>query len=465
MSFYNASGEGSFWRDPLMEEITTMTGEGLPAGGTTGQVLVKASNADGDVMWVDMGVEWGAISGFLADQVDLMAALGAKSDTGHSHSGLVPTGGTAGQVLKKSTGTNYDYTWGTDNTGGTPSWGSITGTLSSQADLNTALNSKAASTHTHPESDVTNLVSDLAGKAPTTHTHAQADVTGLTTALAGKSDTSHTHNGLAPTGGTTGQVLKKVDNTNYNYSWQADATGGAGSSTWGSITGTLSDQTDLDTALGGKAASTHSHAQSDVTNLTADLAAKAPTANPTFTGTVTVPTPSTADDTTKAVNSEWVRDALPVAGYKPYMRAVLTADLTATSNVTNTGLTELNNAANITAGKIYKFKYVIQYKTIVTTTGIVFQFNHPTGLNFLNGIARTLTAVSGAAAEFTFNVLPNNALIFTGTVTDDTTQVAFIEGVVKSISTDTLKLRFRSEVDTSLVTVMAGSFLELEEIA
>jgi hypothetical protein len=30
-----------------------------------------------------------------------------------------------------------------------------------------------------------------------------------------------------PTGGATGQVLKKIDATNYNYSWQADATGGS----------------------------------------------------------------------------------------------------------------------------------------------------------------------------------------------------------------------------------------------
>jgi hypothetical protein len=53
----------------------------------------------------------------------------------------VPTGGTAGQVLKKLSSTNYDTAWQTDlNTG---VWGSITGTLSSQTDLQTALNLKA----------------------------------------------------------------------------------------------------------------------------------------------------------------------------------------------------------------------------------------------------------------------------------------------------------------------------------
>jgi hypothetical protein len=46
-----------------------------------------------------------------------------------------------------------------------------------------------------------------------------------------KENTGHSHaapNGLAPVGGATGQVLKKNSATNYDYSWQADATGGGG---------------------------------------------------------------------------------------------------------------------------------------------------------------------------------------------------------------------------------------------
>lgn len=42
--------------------------------------------------------------------------------------------------------------------------------------------------HTHPESDVTGLVSDLAGKASTTHTHVEGDVTGLVADLAAKAN-------------------------------------------------------------------------------------------------------------------------------------------------------------------------------------------------------------------------------------------------------------------------------------
>lgn len=65
------------------------------------------------------------------------------------------------------------------------------------------------------------------------------------------------------------------------------ATGPAGPSVWGGITGTLSSQADLSSALAGKAAAVHTHAQSDVTGLAAALALLAPLASPAFTGTPT----------------------------------------------------------------------------------------------------------------------------------------------------------------------------------
>jgi hypothetical protein len=46
---------------------------------------------------------------------------------------------------------------------------------------------------------------------------------------------------------------------------------------WGNITGTLSNQTDLQTALNGKAALVHTHVIADVTGLQAALDSKAGT--------------------------------------------------------------------------------------------------------------------------------------------------------------------------------------------
>lgn len=68
-----------------------------------------------------------------------------------------------------------------------------------------------------------------------------------------------------PQGGTTGQVLAKKSDNYADVEW-VDVTGG-GVVSWGTITGTLSDQTDLQTALDGKAAVSHTHTTSDITDL------------------------------------------------------------------------------------------------------------------------------------------------------------------------------------------------------
>lgn len=68
--------------------------------------------------------------------------------------------------------------------------------------LVTALSGKSDVGHGHAQSEITGLVTALSGKANTAHTHVQADVTGLVTALAGKADTSHTHDASAIVSGT-----------------------------------------------------------------------------------------------------------------------------------------------------------------------------------------------------------------------------------------------------------------------
>lgn len=55
-----------------------------------------------------------------------------------------------------------------------------------------------------------------------------------------------------PTGGTAGQILVKLSSADYATAWQNPAGGGGVAPVWGAITGTLSEQTDLQTALDGK---------------------------------------------------------------------------------------------------------------------------------------------------------------------------------------------------------------------
>jgi Phage tail repeat like len=90
----------------------------------------------------------------------------------------------------------------------------------------------AAISHTHTASAITdfNAAADArvaAGIA--THEAAGDPHPQYLTAAEGNaaySAAGHTHSGLAPVGGAAGEVLKKVSGTDYDYSWQADATGG-----------------------------------------------------------------------------------------------------------------------------------------------------------------------------------------------------------------------------------------------
>jgi hypothetical protein len=87
-----------------------------------------------------------------------------------------------------------------------------------------------------------------------------------------------------PVGGTAGQILQKIDGTNYNTDWVTVNF----SATWGNITGTLSNQTDLQTAL--------------------DL--KAPLASPALTGVPTSPTAATLTSTNQLATTAFVQQEL-----------------------------------------------------------------------------------------------------------------------------------------------------------
>lgn len=63
------------------------------------------------------------------------------------------------------------------------SWGSITGTLTTQTDLNTALNLKADSTHTHLSSNITDLSTTLNSKADVIHNHLSTNITDFNEAV------------------------------------------------------------------------------------------------------------------------------------------------------------------------------------------------------------------------------------------------------------------------------------------
>ncbi len=231
------------------------------------------------------GTNWAVKALAISDTSGLQTALDGKAATSHTHAISDVTGLQTALDGKAAS--------------------SHTHAISDVTGLQTALDGKAASSHTHVIADVTNLQTTLDGKAASSHTHLITDVTGLSAALASFASVTHGHplTDLQTTGASTNNVIG-YNGTNWAVKALAisdtsglqtaldgkaatshshiiaDVTGlqtaldGKAASTHSHA---ISDVTGLQTALDGKAASSHTHAISDVTNLTTELAGKAST--------------------------------------------------------------------------------------------------------------------------------------------------------------------------------------------
>lgn len=153
--------------------------------------------------------------------------------------------------------------------------------------LESALDGKAPSSHTHDWASVTGKPAEF---TPAAHSHAQSDVTGLSTALAGKAGLSHSH----VIGDVTG-LQSAIDVAAGTAAWASVSgkpstfTPSSHSHAWSEVTDKpstftpashghpISEVTGLQTALDGKAGSSHTHSIANVTGLQSALDGKAAT--------------------------------------------------------------------------------------------------------------------------------------------------------------------------------------------
>lgn len=118
----------------------------------------------------------------------------------------LPATGTTGKIYV-TLDTNKIYRWSgtvyveiSSSAGGGGTWGSITGTLSNQVDLQNALDAKQNSLGFTPVTNARTLT-----------------INGVTYDLT--ANRSWTVSGAMPAGGTAGQILSKIDATDYNTQW------------------------------------------------------------------------------------------------------------------------------------------------------------------------------------------------------------------------------------------------------
>lgn len=284
--------------------------------------------------------------------------------------------------------------------------------------------------HTHAQSDVTNLTTDLAGKAPTVHTHAAADVTSGSFNIA-----------RIPTGSTSSTVCIGND-------------------------ARLSD---------ARTPLTHTHPQSDVTNLVTDLAGKAATVHTHAAGDITSGTVATARlGSGTASSTTFLRGdqtwATPSGGggSVTISKSILTATQ-ANSTVTPAVLTGCT--FTLTPGQSMTLVANLIFTSAATTTGGALGVRVAQAIGAdanATGSAVGYVNLSNAAAATglsdgdRFDVAANTDAFFQilGTATTAGNNSARIEAIVWNRSTNvntTVTVEFRSEVAASAVTAQIGS--------
>lgn len=369
---------------------------GLPGGGTTGQALVKASNADADVEWGNVTVD---LSDYVTDEALATAIAGFPLDTAVVHK-------TGAETI---------------------------------AGVKTFSSAPVVPSASFPESAITSLVSDLALKAPLASPALTGSPT-APTATAGDNDTS-----IATTAFVTGGIATAVA-TETSRAETAEAllapkasptftgTPAGPTATLGTNStqvattafvkaaidalvagapGALDTLNEIATQLGtdesavaaltttvsGKVPSTRTvngHAlsadvviaESDISGLTSDLAAKAPLASPTLTGTPAAPTATAGTNTTQVATTAYATaaDAIVLAAAVQLTGAQTVAGV---KTFSSQPIVPTPTASGSVSTKGYVDAFVAGYANMAPTTGFYVDYNFGTSSYPVRPTSRT----------------------------------------------------------------------------
>ncbi|MGV1754810.1 phage tail fiber protein [Agrobacterium sp. CG674] len=181
------------------------------------------------------------------------------------------------------------------------------------------------------------VTQQLAGKADKVHAHVVADITDLAALLDAKATKVSPDFTGTPTGPNAPANANDNQLATTKHVKDALAAAGLAGENHGHA---IADTAGLQQALDGKSAVDHKHVAADITDLAALLNAKATLASPTFTGTVSVPSPAVGDSSQKAANTSWVATALANA---------LSGKANSAHNHTIADVTDLQSALNAKA--------------------------------------------------------------------------------------------------------------------
>jgi hypothetical protein len=133
-----------------------------------------------------------------------------------------------------------------------------------------------------------------------------------------------------------------------------------------------------------------------------------------------------------------------------------------TSDVGPRAVTTMADVTNlllpVVNGYYYWFKFIVLVRSAATTTGLKLSVTIPT-VTVFSAIADTPTsAADGTDSIFQGRITSSDdAVIGTGVPSNSEDHMASIEGIIVPSADGNIQVRYASEVDTSNVTIKAGS--------
>lgn len=184
-----------------------MPGPGVPAAGLAGQILAKASNASYDTEWVnplDVSAVWGQITGTLSNQTDLQTALDGKYSTSNP-SGFINSSALTPYLTSATAASTYQTLSGMSSY---LTISSAASTYQTQAAMSSYLTTSAAESIYYPLTNPNGYINSSALIGYALESWVSLELAGKASLAAG-----------VPVGGTTGQLLVKSSNTDYATGW------------------------------------------------------------------------------------------------------------------------------------------------------------------------------------------------------------------------------------------------------
>jgi len=145
------------------------------------------------------------------------------------------------------------------------------------------------------------------------------------------------------------------------------------------------------------------------------------------------------------------------------MRKTLQSDVTNANASANTVADVTGLSFPVTAGRTYRFRFLIDYTSAATTTGSRWSINGPsapTRLSYRSQYSLTTTSDTINTGLDTYDLpAASNA-----TSAATTANVAIVEGYITPSIDGTVAARFASEVTVSAIVAKAGSAVDYHEV-